>query len=543
MGLSLRAFAFLAGWAVGAAALPAGAAAQEVAFEVTAIPNAGRSVAARIADFDGDGRADLMIVSVEGMPPYETRSVRVFLQQPGRELSLEPNHVVALPSHSGVYDLADLLPWPGVELVLLRPSGVTLLSLADASGRSRELPVADGGSVATAEDERGFEPFPLVYRDFGPEPWILVPQFGRLVALTADAKVRASLTVGRRSNYVVVPNQSLVSAESDMQLFIDVPKIAVGDVDGDGSSDIVSATRHEIRVFLRHDDGGFESAPSRTLPLGFMSRRDHIRGSGGVTCEFRDFDGDGRLDLLISHVEGSITDATTTTYVFQNRQGSWQLDAPDAIFRSDGALASNTLVDTDRDGRPEMLRFRVKFSLLELVELLLTREVDAEITLHRQAEAGFEQRPVLERSLGIPFSFDTFRARGFLPTFEADLDADGRADLLTSAGGDAIEVYLGAGKEPFARRSARQRMSTAGVIDFADFSGDGLTDFVLFDPHNFDADVQLAVNTGLLEMKTKGKRSRRHREVSISSVPEAEPAPSPSDDLSSEPSSSEPSSR
>ena len=35
-----------------------------------------------------------------------------------------------------------------------------------------------------------------------------------------------------------------------------------------------------------------------------MTPRDHIRGSGGVASEARDIDGDGRLDLLISHVQG-----------------------------------------------------------------------------------------------------------------------------------------------------------------------------------------------------------------------------------------------
>ena len=51
-------------------------------FEVSEISNEGRVVSAGFADFDGDGRKDLMIASLNGMPPEETRTVRVHLQNP-----------------------------------------------------------------------------------------------------------------------------------------------------------------------------------------------------------------------------------------------------------------------------------------------------------------------------------------------------------------------------------------------------------------------------------------------------------------------------
>lgn len=505
--------------------------AAEDMFDVQTFEHEGRTVAARGGDFDGDGRSDLMTVTITGPPHDETRRVHVFRQQPDGSFPKQPTFAVVMPPDSGVYDVADLAPWPGHELVLLRPQGVSLLSLRNPTGDRLDFEVP-GGSVATTHDERGFEPFALVSDAFADEPWIIVPQFGQVTALDAKGEIKARFDVGHRVNYYVIPPGGLVSAESDFQLFVDLPKLAVGDVDGDGQADFVTTTRHEIRVFLRAEDGGFASAPSRIHPLAFVSPRDHIRGTGGVASELRDFDGDGRLDLLISHVEGSINASHTTTHVFRNVAGAWDLAAPLAVYETDGALASDTLVDVDGDGTLELLRIQMQFGLLEFVEVLLTSEIDAEFAIHRFVEGGFEEDPFIERSLGIPFSLETFRPDGFLPTIRGDFDDDGRADLVTSGSGESIDVYLGAARRPFARRTARQKMATAGVIDFHDFNGDGLVDFLLFDPHNFDTAVTVAINTGWLEEKTKGARSRRQRATSISAAEGARPSPAEPEDAS-----------
>ena len=42
-------------------------------------------------------------------------------------------------------------------------------------------------------------------------------------------------------------------------------------------------------------------------------------------------------------------------------------------------------------------------------------------------------------------------------------------------------------------------MPTAGIVRFADYDGDGLPDFLIFDPHNFDVPVRVGRNRGQLE--------------------------------------------
>lgn len=491
--------ALRSGLSIVLATLVVSAQADDRLFEISEIASEGRVVSARFGDFDGDGRRDLMIATLAGIPPRESRTISVHLQRPDGGYPAAPNHRLPIPRFSAVYDVADLKDSPGDELVLLRPDRVTILSIADASAAQWDLPVPGPSTVAAADDERGFDPFRLVYDDFGDEPWILVPQIGRLSAMTADGRVLAEIDVGRRANYYVARPAGIVSVESDIQLYLDVPKLRVGDVDGDGEADIVTATRHEIRVFLRGDGGRFEPQPSYSLPLSYLSEEDHVRGSGSVVTTATDLDSDGRLDLVITHVEGTFTDTVTTTYVYRNRGGTWNLEEPDDRFESKGTLSSDLLLDIDGDGAPELVRIQIRFSMFEVIELLLTRKLDAVIEIHRLAPDGsFDTDPWARRKVGIGLDFDTFRPKGFMPSAGVDLNGDGLMDFVTSANGKGIDVYLGGDDGPLARRAARQALPTTGVIRFQDFDADGLPDFLLYDTQSFDTPVRIGRNLGSL---------------------------------------------
>ena len=444
-------------------------------FQVELFATEGRTVSAEIADLNGNGRGDLMQIVFVGFPPEERRSIRVFLQRPDGSFEPTPSFERPLPAGSAAYDLVDLDSEPGVEILLLRSRGILAFSLAEPNSSQREFAVPDGETIGAVEDERGVDRLRLAWPELGSPPWLIVPQLSSVTVLSPDGELKGQPRVGARANYFVTPRPGPLLVESDIQLFLDVPKLSVGDV-----------------------DGGFRTLADRSLPLARVSALDHVRGNGAVRVAASDLNGDDQLDLLISHLSGSVFDAAFRTSVHLNRAGVWNLEEPDQVFETEG-WGTDELVDLDGDGKLELVRVRLDLSVLEIIEALVTRSLDARVEIYRSgAESGFAAEPAMKRKLDLALDFESGRARGFVPNVRADLNGDGYRDLLNSGAGKRVEVFLGGSRDPYSRRAARQSFATNGRIRFGDLEGDGMADFVLYDQRDQDGPLRLVRNLGVL---------------------------------------------
>jgi hypothetical protein len=249
--------------------------------------------------------------------------------------------------------------------------------------------------------------------------------------------------------------------------------LAFGDVDGDGDLDLFWGDFFEAGVLLIRNEGSCAS------PWLQGEHEQFPRGQRIVTTGYNapatgDLDGDGRLDLVMGVIGGAYQpnySAVDNLYdVRQTAPGEWQVRSRRMISMIDvGAESAPALADLDGDGDLDLL-------LGNKIEP--TSDTTASLTWFENI--GSATAPA-------------FHDRGLLPlvgTFQmapalADLDGDGRLDIVMGTWRDLVEFWRNTGS-PAA--PAWTRVDTALVTltrgsnttpTLGDLDGDGDLDLIV----------------------------------------------------------------
>jgi hypothetical protein len=228
-----------------------------------------------------------------------------------------------------------------------------------------------------------------------------------------------------------------------------------GDVNGDGLADLVTLARGSAYVYL-----GSASGVLTAVPPAFAGTMDSglFDGEGHLAIDVADVNGDGFSDLVTARSDG-------TVYVYRGALAGVFKSATDSFAGTYRGFEPIAVADVDGDG---------------LADLVSQKE--GSVYVHRgRADATFSGSAVA--------SFHgTYHAgaAGHLAVDVADVNGDGRADLVSVVGGTAY-VYRGQTDGAFGSSAASFAGTyRSGLLDgdgfepvaIADVNGDGRADLV-----------------------------------------------------------------
>jgi hypothetical protein len=216
--------------------------------------------------------------------------------------------------------------------------------------------------------------------------------------------------------------------------------VAVGDFDGDGHLDlaVIDSSLDRVSVLLGNGDGSFRDAG------------DYAVGRLPFAVVVGDFNGDGRPDLAVVNYEGGPDGRGSLSVLLGNGDGTFQTAQSYAAGPNPTSLA---VADLNGDGKPD----------------LVVANWDGVRVLLGNGDGSF-RAPV-------------YYVVGFFPWSVAvgDFKGDGKLDLVTAnqAPDDSVSVLLGNGDRTFQKATYYHGGPQLYGVVVADFNHDGHLDLAV----------------------------------------------------------------
>ncbi len=464
-----------------ASALAAGAAPQDPSYAVTRLA-LDRADAILAYDIDGDKRPDLVVQSGLDLHFFLLRN-GAFRESPDITLRLE--------SGTFLWTLAKFCDGDLPCVATMSSRGIHRHPRADGgfAPRPQDLVIHPNifeGSLAPTKAPLHLDFMPDLDVDGLPDALL----FARGEVLVLRQRADAGRPDFRLSQKLEVPIDAglvmLFGPHQQVHEVTSVPVIAVGDLNGDKRPDISWYQNDSMGAYYQQPDGRFTHDDPRTIVENRKRRSSYLKFE--VPPQIVDLNNDGLLDVVV------VLASKGRTIVYLNRDGKLDFINPDALLAVDKSWSAGAyLKDLDRDGRMEIVSSIVrKLNIVSGIDAFISKKIDLELHVYRYDEQRktYLNTPAQQLTFTIPYTFTATRESAnidliFRPCFDADVDGDGRLDLLVDRDGRSLSVFRGA-KDRLIEEKASAAISfdppanVASTQPFvADFNGDGRSDLVL----------------------------------------------------------------
>jgi FG-GAP-like repeat len=438
------------------------------------------------ADLRGNRRQDLVVISTTGTFPRQARWVSVFWQQEVGGFNPHPDLVWEMDPEATVIDVGALRGnSEGKTIVYLTGSEVRAYQLM---GEAPPTPTTllTMPTLTVFPEPADLPSLPLIHDWKGTgQPWLGIPQFGQLLLYPlGQAGPRGPgepVKLYQPTLLIGATREHRLISDYALQLIYRLPQLFVRDFDGDGRADLMAAWQDNLAVYLQHASGRFAQEPSQTLHFNVRTEQERTLRSVYVSPRIEDLDGDGRADLILTKMTGRITDRRLVTSVYLNRAGTLP-SQPDVRVEHDGFATTLLAKDLNGDGKRDLVVPLVKIGVRNLIRNLLTNRVDVSLLVHLYRDRGiYDGAPDWTRNF--PYQIDMSDGvvlQGVWPNVEGDFDGDGKADLLV-AGNDEVAIYLASPGTLFARDpAARVPVKTSSHVIVRDLTDNRRADIVIW---------------------------------------------------------------
>jgi FG-GAP-like repeat len=466
---------------------------------------AGRVMGVHVEDLNGDGKQDLAAVFFIGKAPEPQRRLAVWFDH-GARYTPEPDQVIELPRTAAFLDFADLDGDGKRALVIAEARGLSALRL-EAGGKFEAAPkkfLQVVGLLALPDDDE--LPFFDVGRDWDGDgkAEILLPLTDGVAVFTrgetGEWARAATLKLQPRASYQIrtelyEPRLRNFTARATLV----VPDLVTGDYDGDGKPDLYAVVEDLLQV---HKGGGpqvFSPVAVARHYLGVRTEQETIRGAH-VHTTVRDLDGDGIADLAVNKVAGGLGQMKAQTGFYYGRRGGG-FDPPAQLLQRDGYAGSLAFADLDGDGKLDLVMPHVNVGLGEMARVLLSKKMRIGWEARRNlGKRQFSIDPTAVRDIDFAVDYSVVAdIDGPYPSVEGDFNGDGKADFIAASGPEELAVWLGGGKTLLAPQpKAIVHATPSKYFHVVDLDGDKLADVVLFYRYKDALQGEIAVlrNTG-----------------------------------------------
>ncbi len=458
-------------------------------------------------DFNGDGKLDILGVSINfDMNPPE-RWLSLHYQRNG-EYGESPDVMLPVGDNACALVIGDFLPGGGTEIGFLAEDGVYVYPWEN--GRPAEKPIKlihvrtffRTPSVKQLPlwqwkmDLSGdglddiVVPLPDGYRIyFQTAPGV----FGKTATLESDLAATIPKTIAV-SNYAANPEVS----PSQFVSVSELPRLEIVDINGDGLSDLVLIRKEQVTYYLQEKAGVFPSTRKSRVTYEIPSLRGEAKKDNInlALVKFVDINGDKIADLVVTKIEGQLglfESIKTSIYIHLGTgRGNF---IPGQIISIDGVSIDPEFIDMNGDGKLDVVTSRLRTDLFKQAAnaaIFGDVAITYEVFQFDSAQNLYLKDPVYDKQILVARKDLEKTGAGAVPLLfiRGDVTGDGRPDMI-AIDPKTNELNIHPGREKNA--GAGPRIDFDGTAHYSikidrhpkalqlmDINGDGISDIILY---------------------------------------------------------------